>query len=404
MKFLSAATVAFCPLLWSTPLSAQTVYPLGTTIWQQGRTQDGYTLFIGGAGTGVLVDMDGNVVNTWVSPVAGDNLSDIHPLSNGDILVLTGPQVGPKRTALQLDYFGTVVWSWTMGPEFAANTTLHHDLERLPNGNTLLLGREDVVNPLISPDVLKDDFLVEVDPSGQVVWTWHTHEHFDQFGFDDDAKALISSAAGDWAHANSISPIPANDHGDPRFAEGNIIVSHRFTNTVFVIDKPTGDIVWQLGPTPEQDQRTYGQHAAHMIEQGLPGAGNILIFDNGSGTGYPLRGFAPGYATVPEIDPLTKDEVWRYSAMNSGQFRHRFNSYIVSNAQRLANGNTLICSGVRGRFFEVEAVTGDIVWEYMSPFLSPGRDNLVYRCYRVPLDWIPVTPISRRQPVLRTLR
>ena len=66
-----------------------------------------------------------------------------------------------------------------------------------------------------------------------------------------------------------------------------------------------------------------------------------------------------------------------------------FNSFICSGAQRLDNGNTLICECTKGRLFEV-TVDGDIVWEYMN---APGevgrRSNGVYRAYRLPYEWIP---------------
>lgn len=39
--------------------------------------------------------------------------------------------------------------------------------------------------------------------------------------------------------------------------------------------------------------------------------------------------------------------------------------------QRLLNGNTLICEGVKGRLFEVTA-SGDIVWEYVIPIDDNG--------------------------------
>jgi hypothetical protein len=68
-------------------------------------------------------------------------------------------------------------------------------------------------------------------------------------------------------------------------------------------------------------------------------------------------------------------------------------------AQRLANGNTLICSGVGGRLFEVTR-SGEIVWEYRNPFSGsvrnadgslpqPGLDEhpyVVYRATRIPAD------------------
>ena len=66
----------------------------------------------------------------------------------------------------------------------------------------------------------------------------------------------------------------------------------------------------------------------------------------------------------------------------------RFYSPFVSSAQRLPNGNTLICEGSEGRLLEVTAYH-ELVWEYHSPHRSLGNMNMVYRAYRAPYDWAP---------------
>ena len=219
-----------------------------------------------------------------------------------------------------------------------------------------------------------------------MVWDWLAFQHFDEFGFADEGLELIRAKGGDWGHANSISVIPPNHHTSPELRPGNIIVSQRSTNTIFIVDKQTGAIVWKVGP---EDHLTFGQHAPYMIPQGLAGEGNILVFDNGSGTGYPLRRFAPGSSRVLEIDPVTQAIVWTYSASDSGLSRFSFFANIVSNAERLPNGNTLICSGAKGRIFEI-GPNGELIWEYMSPYSSIRRGSerlVVFRAYRLPYTW-----------------
>ena len=58
-------------------------------------------------------------------------------------------------------------------------------------------------------------------------------------------------------------------------------------------------------------------------------------------------------------------------------------------AQRLLRGNTLICEGQWRRLFEVTP-EGEIVWEYVSPFMGPDRagdpSNEVFRAYRYAED------------------
>ena len=145
------------------------------------------------------------------------------------------------------------------------------------------------------------------------------------------------------------------------------------------------------------DLQIIGQHHPHLIPKGLPGAGNLLVFDNGGTSVYGFAnpaapdgtgGVRRHFSRVLEIDPVTLERVWEYSA--KGVESYRFFSHYVSSAQRLPNGNTLITEGADGRLFEV-TTAGDIAWEYVSPYFgkdAPGT-NRVYRAYRVPYAWVP---------------
>lgn len=108
-------------------------------------------------------------------------------------------------------------------------------------------------------------------------------------------------------HINCASYLGPNkwyDQGDERFHPDNIIWDSREANILAIISHETGKIVWKMGPdfTESRELRMIGQiigmHHAHMIPQGLPGAGNILIFDNGGYAGYGFR--AVLLKTVPK--------------------------------------------------------------------------------------------------------
>jgi hypothetical protein len=139
-----------------------------------------------------------------------------------------------------------------------------------------------------------------------------------------------------------------------------------------------------------------------MIPKGLPGEGNILIFDNGGWAGYgaPCRMSKDGTKTdirdhsrILEIDPVTLELVWEFkgkdmdTALAMGLLSDTiFYSQLTSSAQRLPNGNTMICEGCGCRFLEVTA-DKEVVWEYISPF-GKGID-FTYRAYRYPYDYVP---------------
>ena len=215
----------------------------------------------------------------------------------------------------------------------------------------------------------------------------------------------------DWLHINSATYVGPNqwfDKGDKRFAPNNVIISSREASLLAIVGRD-GKIVWRLGPdfSASKELRAIrqiiGQHHAHLIPKGLPGAGNLLVFDNGGSSGYGFASpiapdgvgaFARATSRVLEINPVTLELVWSYT-------NPRFFSTNISGAQRLANGNTLITAGAGGRMFEVTR-EGAIVWEYMFPmFAGAGANpsNAVYRAYRIPYAWIPQLMKPREQRV-----
>ena len=115
-------------------------------------------------------------------------------------------------------------------------------------------------------------------------------------------------------------------------------------------------------------------HAATWLDNG-----HVLIFDNGC---HRRRG--PGFSQVIEVDPQTDEIVWTYRDPTILGFY----SFMVSGADRLPNGNTLITEGATGRLFEVTP-EGETVWEYVSPFVLESRFGptpAVFRAHRYAAD------------------
>ena len=130
-----------------------------------------------------------------------------------------------------------------------------------------------------------------------------------------------------------------------------------------------------------------------MIPEGLPGEGNILVFDNGGSSGYGLFGNPNRfrfYSKVIEFNPITLDIVWEYQSKKGfsflpGEF-HKFFTPVLGSAQRLPNGNTLISEGLSRRVFEVTP-ENEVVWEY---YFEIGYK--LNRCYLIPPEWVPGNP------------
>lgn len=223
--------------------------------------------------------------------------------------------------------------------------------------------------------------------------------------------------------------------GDARFDPENIVISSRDANFTLIVDKKTGHVVWRLGPSyaarslpsvgwpeaarslPVEIDQVSGQHDAHIIPEGLPGAGNLLLFDNQGEAGYPAVAVKVlSGSRILEIDPVKERIVWEYVATDNDRPQWTFYSSFISSARRLPNGNTLVDEGMNGRFFQVTR-DGEIVWEYVSPYFGPAPlgaagkkllTNWVYRAQPVPYDWTPAgTPHGERAvipPDLATFR
>ena len=432
-----------------------TVYPTGATVYDPARCWSGYTIFQAKELGALLIDMNGREVRLW---------KNLHGFPNklfpgGYVFGHSGERntrfgVQDYLDLLMVDWDGNVVWKFDQyeyiedpGLEPRWMARIHHDYQRQGNpvgyyapglepmvegGNTLILGHKNLVCPEISEKRLLDDTIYEIDQDGDLVWEWICSEHFAEFGFREDAKNILArnpnmrppgGGQGDWMHINAMSALGPNrffDAGDQRFHPDNIIADGRETNIIFIISKETGEIVWKVGPYYDESPALkalgwiIGQHHAHMIPRGLPGEGNILVYDNGGWAGYgaPNPGSPTGiknalrdYSRVLEFDPVTLEIVWQHTPAEAG-FMHptdsnRYYSPFISSAQRLPNGNTLITEGSGGRIFEVTA-GHDLVWEYISPYWGKSfNQNMVYRAYRAPYDWVPQVEPPAETPIER---
>jgi outer membrane protein assembly factor BamB len=93
---------------------------------------------------------------------------------------------------------------------------------------------------------------------------------------------------------------------------------------------------------------------------------NILLFDNG---------YQRGYSRIIELNALTGEIVWEYKAKKPEDFYSPRRGV----CQRLPNGNTLITESDRGRVFEV-TYSGEIVWEFYNPEVKEDtRERKAFR-------------------------
>ena len=314
-----------------------------------------------------LIGLDGEIVHEWRMPyppglygylTEGRTLVyNGKTLAQGGRFVDTGNWKG--GALLEADWQGNVLWE-------VRHPDHHHDGILLANGNVMLLCLTELPDEIARQvkggvpgseheGKVHADYLVEMTTAGDVVWEWRSWEHL-----DPDRHVIVNpqDRRSEWTHGNAVAEL----------SDGNLAVSFREISTVVVVERRGGDVVWELGPPTLNNQ-----HAPTPLANG-----NLLIFDNGT---HRLDAPAP-FSRVIEVDMRSKEVVWSYQDKPPAAFF----SPMISNAQRLPNGNTLICEGVFGRLFEV-TTEGEVVWEYVNPYfgVSPqGESNGVFRAYRYP--------------------
>ncbi|HIK59999.1 MAG TPA: hypothetical protein EYF98_04835 [Planctomycetes bacterium] len=386
-----------------------------------GAPWDGLTLFQPNSSTTTyLIDNSGAVVHTWPGTYSPGN--SVYLLDDQTLLRTTRAVMGPGATPAGIQlvaWDGSLLWDYH---DADPNRTRHHDVERLPNGNILTVSWQHMTRPQavqagrdpasFSGMVFSPDSIIEIQPNGAnggtIVWEWHVIDHVIQdfdatranFGVVGDHPELIDVnfpasvvQNGDWNHVNGI---------DYNADLDQIIISAHHLDEFWIIDHSTttaeaashaggnsgrgGDLLYRWG-NPESyragtpaDKRLFGQHNTQWIADGSPGAGNILVFNNGNGR--PAGDFSTVEEIVPPVDgqgayALTPGSaygpaapLWSYQAPVPTSFY----SSIISGAQRLPNGNTLVCSGTQEWFFEVTS-SGSLVWEYNIPFTGTANNN-----------------------------
>ncbi|KPK65711.1 MAG: hypothetical protein AMK73_02240 [Planctomycetes bacterium SM23_32] len=349
----------------------------------------GYTLFChtcdppppGGRARILLVDMEGGVVHEWRPPTSAQ-LPELLP--DGTLLYSTRDRSHIEGAGLRrLAPDGTVLRHY--------HCRADHDFHVMDGGRLVVHCIADKMVPRLGPGLRRCPYIVEVEADGRLLWEWRGEEHVDELQellgrpippdwlgrargelglvnldgvfTDSQEEAPVRSRAQhyafDWAHNNNCEVMPPNRAGrsDPRFAAGNILFSYRTLDTIGIIERSTGRIVWAWGPG-ELD----GQHKPTMLPDG-----HILIFDNGT---------RRGWSRVVELDPLAGSIAWEWH----GEARGDLYSPYISGADRLPSGNVLICEGGPGRLLEVTR-EGRLVWEFRSPFAEPETFG-IYRAVR----------------------
>lgn len=430
-------------VLFSILFGIMTAHLLGQTpsvglIQQSIESDEGYTLFTSSASKNTyLIDNCGNVVNQWsssYSPGISVYLREDGSIFRAGRTLNSNINAGGSGGIIQqFSWEGDLLWEYEISDN---DKRQHHDFEVLPNGNILVLAweRKSVEeasakgSEILPSGGLYSEMILEIMPTGTndaiVVWEWHLWDHLIQdvnpsllnFAIINDNRdkldinADTGNTGSDFVHCNSI---------DYNADLDQIMLSSRNHSEIWVIDHSTsiseaassqggiygrgGGFLFRWG-NPQiykngdaTTRQLYGQHDAHWIDNNLPDAGKIMLFNNGA------QRPDGNYSEVFILDPLDQNGI--YNVLPDGTYfpespsriyedRAQFFSNRISGAHQLSSGNLLICEGNDGRIFEVDD-QDSIVWEYIVPERNgipvsqgtPPSANSTFRSYRYAYDY-----------------
>jgi hypothetical protein len=426
-------TGIFILILLTNALSSSAQQTVGL-FTQNAGSLNGYVLFAPITSTTTyLIDKCGYLVHSWNSTHRPgqsvyllENGALLRPGSTGNTVFNAGGNGGIIE---KFDWNSSLLWSYTIS---TTTECQHHDIRQLPNGNVLAIVWELKTvaqataagrNPALLGNSLWSEKIVELQPVGtngaNIVWEWHAWDHlvqdFDQTKANYDTISehpeLINLNFGattmaDWLHCNALDYNPDLDQ--------IILSSHNFSE-IWILDHSTttaeaashtggvhgkgGDLLYRWGNAASynrgttSDKKLFGQHNPHWIENGFNDAGNIMIFNNGlqrpAGNYSSIEIIAPpidvsgNYSLVSNLPYQPDSSYWEYTAPVPTDFFGQN----ISGAQRLSNGNTIICEGPKGNFFEIDTAK-NTVWRYVNPVVQSGpvsqgttpTMNSVFRC------------------------
>ena len=320
-------------------------------------------------GSAFLLDMEGRTLHRWTYHPTVDDHAIM--LENGDLVIV-------------IKHFAVVRIDWTSKEIWRKRLAAHHDIAQAGDGSFFTIVRE--LKGHRGLQIWFDD-LVRLSEDGEEIDRWSSYDHLAELKLKLDPRSFLDTVldsvlargqAGkdslglmektarqydslDYFHINSVSVLPENPMGleDRRFAPGNLLVCFRNVNQIVILSPETHQVLWAWG-----EERLEWPHHPTMLDNG-----HILLFDNG---------IRRGFSRVLQIDPVGGEVVWEYSAAPDGRFYSGFRG----SAQRLPNGNTLICESDEGRVFEVTPA-GEIVWTWLNPDIRGHHRRSLYRWSRL---------------------
>ncbi len=396
-EYVTPAPIIDSPLVWSF-VSEPNLHPMKIQVNKhEAGTSPGYVALapygfsdeaMYGQSGSLLVDNDGNPV--WFRPLSSPNLmnTDFRKQYYKKKPVLTfwqgtlvtppaytnapGGSSEPGSCFYILDSHYKVLHTIRAHRGYVSDI---HEFLLTPQNTALILSTKQVpmdLTPYGGPadGVVQDFAIQEIDvETNELLFFWNALDHIP---LSDSYESASSSDVWDAYHLNSIG---ITDNPD------DILLSSRSMWAIYRINKPTGNILWQLGGM--QSDFSFGPNAAFSWQHDARYLSNTLISlfdDNSDGS----TSTPPSHGLMLQLD---------FTLMTANVYRTYYHDPNISvasqgNLQSLKNGNKFIGWG-QSQYYSEFASDGN---SEANPSLNLLYDaqmpstNYSYRAYRE--EWV----------------
>lgn len=261
-------------------------------------------------------------------------------MSDGSVIFSFDGGVSLQR----VDYCGFLVWG--IGGDYHHSVMLDEREETV----TTLRGNEIVQLSTASGKILRHfsmDDIIAANPTLDILEI----RKADYNDVGGNSRNTSENWLDDPFHLNDAEPLPANlANRFDGFVAGDVLVSARSLNLIFVVDPETLEVKWwRVGAVRRQHDPDWSP------------SGEITVYDNR---------MSRDYSRIVSIAPKS----YRTTVLFDGR-ENDFYSRIRGKHQFTEAGNLIVTSSQQGRIFEVDP-NGKVILEIFNR--KPGSDNINY--------------------------
>ncbi|MFY0675120.1 MAG: aryl-sulfate sulfotransferase [Bacteroidia bacterium] len=292
-----------------------------------------------------LIEANGDLINKWeLSNTITNHIIDHDNFEKKSITRIHTSGIKLTRSGdliLEVVNHGIFCLDWNNEVKWSKELNSHHSLFVDKNNTiwTCVYGPNEFdYDGSFFEDNVKDDYIVNIDSNGNILKKWSISDLLLKNKYD--GLVSLNYRIEDRYHLNDVEVYDLPSEG--YFKKGDVMVSLRNLNTVFVFDQTNDSIKWMC------TGMFHHQHDPDFID-----SNNIILFDNK----YVNYKDQKIYSRILKVNAITK----KSDVLFGGIEHQAFFTETLGKQEITKNGNILLTSSHEGRVLKV-APNGEVLW------------------------------------------